>query len=168
MVATAIASAVRYSKTKNSAVYVLTDCADYTSPTRAELDAGTRIDKVIPKDGISGFAGTESTITSDDIFSGDTIALHDGEDWSSGSSITAYADKGYTATNGTDIRSVLAKDSDVFIVLFDSQDTPGLCMDVFPVHIGAHTKSRSSDSTIDIACTFTDVPATDVAVPASA
>jgi hypothetical protein len=168
MVATptpAIASPVRYSKTQDSWVYVLPTCADITAPTRAELIAGTRIDKVIPKDGVAGFSGTESTITTDDLASGITIPLHDGEDWSAGSTITAYADKGYTATGGVDIRSVLAKDSDVVVVLFDSDDTPGKTCDLFKVHVGAHTKSRSGAATIDIACTFTDVPAQNVAVP---
>lgn len=166
MAASLIPAPIRYSKTLNSTVYVVPTVADITAPTRSELDAGTRIDNVIPKDGISGFAGTETTVTADDLMSGYTLAVHDGEDWSSGSTITAYCDQDETASAGTDIRNVLTKGSNVVIVLFDSTDTAGKTMDVFPCYIGAHTKSRTGMATIDIACTFTGVPVSNVAVPA--
>lgn len=161
MVATDIAAAVRYSNTLNKTVYVCPTMVDYTSPSRAELNAGTRIDRVIPKDGIAGFAGSESTITADDLKTGVMIPVHDGEDWSQGSTINAHLSK-----SGTDIRSVLTKGTSLYIVIFDSTDTAALKMDVFPVFVGSAQKSRSGLAMVTIGCTFTGVPAVDVTVPA--
>lgn len=161
MAASVLNPAVRYSNTLNKCVYVLPTAADYTAVTRAELDAGTRIDGEIPKDGISGFAGSEQTITADDLKTGITIPVHDGEDWSSGSTINAYLSK-----TGTDVRSVLPKDSNQVIVIFDSTDTAGQKMDVFPVFVGSHQKSRSGMAMVTVGLTFTGVPSVDQTVPA--
>jgi hypothetical protein len=162
MAAPDITAAVRFSHTLNQTVYVCPAMADYTNPTRSELNAGTRIDSVIPKDGIGGFAGTESTVTTDDLKSGVTIPLHDGEDWSGGSTITTYASKSGTQAH----TGVLAKGSTVYVVLFDSTDTAGLKMDVFPCFVGAQTKARSGAATVESALTYTGVPAQNVTVPA--
>ena len=161
MAAPDIATATRYSNTLNKTVYVLPACADITAPTRAELNAGTRIDSVIPKTGITGFSGTQSTITSDDLKTGMTLSINDGEDWSQGSTIEAHLSK-----SGTDIRSVLPKGQSKFIVMFDSTDTAGLKMDVFDIYVGSAEKSRSGLAMVTLGCTYNQVPAIDVTVPA--
>lgn len=169
MVATPIPSPVRFSKTLNSTIYIVPTIANISAPTRTELDAGIRIDGVVPKDGVAGFAGSEVTVTADDLMTGYTLPIHDGIDWSSGSTITGYLSHGETATGtgASDIRTVMATGTNVYVVLFDTIDSVGLTMDVFPCFIGAQTKSRSGVATVEIACTFTGVPALNVAVPAA-
>ena len=161
MAAPKINPAVRYSNTINEVVYWVPTMADYTNPTRAELDAGTNITGVIPKDGISGFSGSEQTQTTDDLASGKTLPLHDGEDFSQGSSINAWKSK-----TGTDIRTVMPKYSSGNLVIFDAGDTAGGTMDVFPAYVGSHQKSRSGPAMVTIGLSYTGVPAENITVPA--
>lgn len=163
MAASDLNPAVRYSHTLNQTVYILTTAADYNALTRAELDAGVRVDGEIPKDGVSGFSGTEQTITSDDNRTGNSIPLHDGKDWSQGSSINFHLSQTGAVD---DIRSVAPENSTRIVVIFDSTDTAGLEMDVFPVRVGSLTKSRSGEAMGTLNFTYTGVPSTDQTVPA--
>jgi len=137
--------------------------ADYHSPTRAELDAGTDLtgelaasegwnttgEQIQTPDGASRFTATiPGAITAED------------------SSLTLYADP-----TGEDVRELMPRDAEGFIVRMLGGDAPGRKMDVFPVRVTTVSKlanvGESEAARIQIQFAITREPAEDVEIPAS-
>jgi hypothetical protein len=161
MAASLLASPFKFSAI-NRDVYVLPSCANISSPTRAELNAGTNIRLHLDKDaGLAGFELTHNTITMTSMGDGIGYAVSDGNAYGS-PSITAHQSKG--GPTG-DVRSVFVEGSTQYVVIFDTTDTAGLKMDVFAVTVNPITKSRTGGSMLMVPFDIGS-SARDVTVPA--
>lgn len=164
MVATALDSTTRYYAVGTRQWAWLDTCADYTSPTRAEIDAGTDLTGEIAE--TDGFTVSSDSIDAPD-YGKRFVRKVPGRINADDSSITFYAD-----ADSADVRTVLHRDDTGFVVIFPEGDDEGESshtMDVFPVTVASVSKptSDSDPARIVVAFTITDEPATDVTVPAS-
>lgn len=161
MVATPLNPAQRFTGLDNVVAYWVETIADKTAPLRSELNAGIDLTGEVPKDGISGFTTTGQTVTADDLRSGFDAQLDNGftaED----SSIQVYMSE-----TGTDIRTLIERGDEGFVVLFDNEDVSGELMDVWPVKVLSCGKSRSGANPMMVTISFsiTSAPALNVTVP---
>lgn len=162
MASTALKRTKRYIRPGISVVHYLPACADYTAPTRQEIDGGTELSAEISE--ISGFSVTSDTVETPDWasrFTSKVPGMISAED----SSITFYG-----SVDTDDVRSVLPRDTTGFIIIMDGGDVPEQSMDVFPVTVSSVAKEKSNDDpvTLEVSFTITDEPAEDVQIPASA
>lgn len=95
-----------------------------TSPTRAEITAGTNLTAQVA--GIGGFALSNAPIATPDLASGFDSQI-DGPDTTDASTLTFYDDD-----SASTIRSALAKGTAGFVVLFPYGDVPGKRLEVWP------------------------------------
>lgn len=163
MPATPIAPVNRYWPTGTTRWLWVPTMADYRSPTRAELDAGTDLtgelaategwnttgEQIQTPDGASRFTATiPGAITAED------------------SSLTLYADP-----TGEDVRELMPRDAEGFIVRMLGGDAPGRKMDIFPVRVTTVSKlanvGESEAARIQVQFAITREPAEDVEIPAS-
>lgn len=98
--------------------------APQTGPTRVELTAGTRLNRIAT---VSGFSITNSPVPTPDLDNSFTTSVP-GEDSAADSSLTFWDDDEDTAT-----RDVLAKGTDLFIVYMPYGDVPGARCEVWNV-----------------------------------
>lgn len=149
----------RYFPPGKRKVYWLTTCANYNSPTRSELNAGTDLSAEIAA--MAGFSLTDNPVDTPDMGSRFTSQVP-GRQTAAGSSITCYCD-----TAGNDARSLLLNNASGFVVCLWEGDVTTQFMDVFP----AKVDSQAMDTTVDdpgqcvFSFTITRVPAIRVAIP---
>lgn len=161
MAAPAITASTRYTSRGTTKVYWVPTMASYTSPTRAELNAGTDLTPQLMDS--SGWAVSSEQIETPDAASRFTSKIP-GAISADDSSLTMYASK-----NGVDARSLMPQDATGFIVLLLGGDTVGNKMDVWPVTVASVAKQISltgSDAdTLLISYSPTAVPAQNVTIP---
>lgn len=163
---TAIAATARYIPVGKRNYYWLTTAAAYATPTRTELDAGKDLTAEIPNDGVNGFSVSSDQVDAGDMknrFVPKVPGLINADD----STINFYCDE-----DSDDIRSVLARDDEGYIVIFPEGDDRGAnshTMDIWPCKVSSVSKTQGGTDTAQIVVTFsiTAVPAEDVAVPSS-
>lgn len=135
--------------------------ASTSAPTFAELDAGTLLDRDLADWG--GWNVSTNMI--------DTPALRSryvgqipGRITAEASSLTFYMDR-----EGVDLRSLMPKDTEGFIVIADGGLASALG-DVFPVTVSSTPKQRSMDAaaTIRIDFAITSEPSEEVTLPQTA
>lgn len=162
MAATPITQATRYFAAGISKCYFVSTIADYSAPTRAELDAGTDLSPEIAA--IEGWMVTGSAIDTPDLATRYTGNIP-GRTSSEESNITFYASQ-----DGVDVRAELPRDTSGFIVWMDGGDVDGNFMDVFPIRVMSNTQQRSIEDEAarrQVAFSIPREPAEGVAIPAA-
>jgi hypothetical protein len=135
--------------------------SDTSAPTRSEINAGTDLSSQIQE--IDGWMVESESVETPDLgstFTGSIPGSTSAED----SSVTMYADLG-----GTDVRDVISRGDNGYMIIMDGGDTAGRTMDVFPARVGSLGKNRTVDddpATITLSFYITDEPVEDVAIPA--
>lgn len=140
-------------------VYLVDTMADYTSPTRVELDAGLDVTRQVRS--IDGWTVAADQIDRPDMASLFTSKIG-GRTSADDSSLTIYA-----ARNGVDVRSTLVQGYTGYVVFLDGGDVTGYKMDVYPVLVISRPKQRGDSDPLNIQYQFsiTQPPAEDVAIP---
>lgn len=133
--------------------------ANYKSPTVAEIEAGTDISGEAKE--WDGWTVTGDTIDAEDVGTTFTSQVP-GRTSSDTSSITCYADK-----TGQDIRALLPRGTEGYIIKADGGLDSGSVMDVFPVRVTSVGKVTEIGSVNVCTITFaiTAEPAEDVTIP---
>lgn len=160
MPATPITAATRYFRRGTTKVYFCPTISNKSAPSRAELNAGTDLSNEVAE--IEGWMVQSETI--------DTPALGtrfnakiDGIISSDDSSLMFYA-----SSDSVDVRTLLPRGTNGFVVWLDEGDVATRKMDVFPVRVTATPKERNMDGAARIQAQFaiTSEPAENVTVPA--
>lgn len=137
MAATPMAATTRYFRPGTTVVLIVDSIADKIAPTRTELDAGTDISAELFQ--INGFQVQSAGLPTPD-FGSRFAGSITGEETSPDSSLVTYAD-----TTSVDIRTVVARDDDLFVVIMDEGDVSSQLMDVFPARVGSVGKLRARE-----------------------
>lgn len=156
-----ITASTRYFDVGTTKVYFLPACAAPESPTRSEMNAGTDLSREIAE--IDGWSVSSNQIQTPD-FATRFVSQIAGRIEASDSSLTFYASE-----NSIDVRALLPRDTDGFIMWLDGGDTPGNKCDVYPVTVTSVSKMRSAGAEaarIQVGFSITREPAEDVTVPA--
>ncbi|WP_395109782.1 hypothetical protein [Actinomadura sp. SCN-SB] len=160
MAASSISASTRYINKGVTKFLWVESISSLSAPTREELDAGTDLSNEIQE--IEGWVVESASVETPDLgstFTGSIPGSTSAED----SSITMYADLG-----GTDVRDVISRGDNGYMVIMDGGDIAGRTMDVFPARVGSLGKNRSVDddpATITISFYITDEPVEDLAIP---
>jgi len=160
MAASSISASTRYINKGVTKFLWVESISSLSAPTRQELDAGTDLSNEIQE--IEGWVVESASVETPDLgstFTGSIPGSTSAED----SSITMYADLG-----GTDVRDVISRGDNGYMVIMDGGDVAGRTMDVFPARVGSLGKNRSVDddpATITISFYITDEPVEDLAIP---
>ncbi|KAF4408656.1 phage tail tube protein [Streptomyces lycii] len=159
MAATPITAAVRYYRRGTTKVSWVPTIADKSAPTRAELDAGTELSVEVGE--VDGWQVTSEVTETPSLGSRFTSKI-DGPITADDSSLTMYASK-----QGDDVRTLLTRGTDGYVVWMDEGDVAANLMDVFPVRVLSQGKIRSLDDAAKIQVQFavTSEPAENVAIP---
>lgn len=160
MPATPIASSVRYYRRGLTNVSWVPTIVSKASPTRAELDAGTELSvEVGATEGWQIVSAVVETPTLGSKFNSKIDGAISADD----SSLTLYASQ-----TGTDVRDLLTRGTNGFIVWMDEGDTAGRKMDVFPVRVLSQGKLREMEEAAQVQVQFavTSEPAENVTIPA--
>lgn len=162
MPAPAISTPTKYTARGSTDFYWLTATANYLSPTRAELNAGTSLKNVI--NASSGWSVTTGQIDVP-VLADRFTATIPGAITAEASTLTVVASK-----TGTDARQLMPRDAAGFIVILHGGDVAGQKMDIWPVTVGSVSKQISvgGDAADMLVFSFspTNVPASDVTIPA--
>lgn len=159
MTATPITSSTRYYRRGVTEVLWVPTVAVKTAPTRAELDAGTALSLEVGE--VDGWQVTSEVIETPALGSLFNAKIN-GAISADDSSLTMYASQ-----NGTDVRSLLTRGTNGFVVWMDEGDTAGRTMDVFPVRVLSQAKIRNLDDAAMVQVQFavTSEPAENVNIP---
>src|SRR5579884_158619 len=109
MVATPLASTSRYIPQGTRHYYWVPTITSYTSPTRAELDAGTDLTPEIAE--VQGFAATSASVDTPDLGSRFTSKIP-GLITADNSNITFYL-----SSTSNDVRTLLTRDTSGYVVV---------------------------------------------------
>lgn len=159
MAATPMAATSRYFRPSVTKVYWVDTIADPDNPTRSELDAGTDLSAEIAE--INGFQVTSASVDTPD-FGSRFVSKVPGDITADDSSLVTYAD-----STSVDIRTVLQRDDNGFVVIMDEGDVVGQLMDVYPVRVASTPKLRPRSDTARIQADFTvtSQPAENITIP---
>lgn len=162
MAATPIAGVDRFYAATVTKIVFCPAVADKSAPTRSEINAGTELSGQVSE--VNGFTVNGALIDTPDYGSRFTSKIP-GRTEAADSSLKFYQDR---ATD--DVRSLLPRDTQGFILMMWGGDVPTQKMDVFPVTVTSAGKSIPDNAAADITVMFaiTGVPAEDVAIPAAA
>jgi hypothetical protein len=133
-----------------------------TGPTRAELTAGTNLSGEIAE--IDGWNVESGSIETPDLASEFTSSIP-GSTSAEDSSITFYQ-----SIDGVDVRALLPRNTNGYIVWMDGGDVEDYLMDVFPVRVASQGKTRTNDdeaATVAINFAITREPVENLAIPAT-
>jgi hypothetical protein len=161
MPAPAITASTRYTSRGTTKIYWVATIANYNSPSRAELNAGTDLTPQLMDS--SGWSVKSNQIDTPDASTRFTSKIPGAID-AADSSLTMYASK-----NGVDARSLMPQDATGNIVILFGGDTTGNKMDVWPVTVASVSKNielgGDKADTLVISYSPTAVPAQSVAIP---
>lgn len=160
MPATPIASAVRYYRRGLSKVSWVPTIANKAAPTRAELNAGTELS--VEVGAVEGWQIVSAVVETPSLGSKFDAKI-DGAISADDSSLTLYASQ-----TGTDVRDLLSRGTNGYVVWMDEGDTAGRKMDVFPVRVLSQGKIRNLEDAAQVQVGFavTSEPAENVTIPA--
>lgn len=161
MAATKLNSSTRYYRRGTTKVLWVPVMADINTPTRSELDAGTELSG--ETGAMAGWSTTSAVISTPALSSRFTPNIP-GEITAADSSLTFYASK-----DGDDVRTLLVREANGFVVWMDEGDVPTQTMDIFPVQVTSQAKIRDLDNAAQIMAQFaiTSEPAENVDIPAA-
>jgi hypothetical protein len=162
MAATPITESTRYYRRGTTKVIWVPTIAAKASPTRVELDAGTDLSLEVGE--VDGWQVT-SEVTETPALGTRFTGKIDGPITADDSSLTMYA-----SSDGADVRALLTRGTNGFIVWMDEGDVAAQEMDVFPVRVLSQAKIRALDDAAKIMVQFavTSEPAENVEIPAAA
>jgi len=160
MVATPIGASARYIPEGVTKFNWLPACANYLSPTRAEINAGTDLSPEIASPGNWGIIS--GVIDAPDLATLFTAQVA-GKVTVDGPTLDMYADG-----TSTDVRTLLPRGTTGFILKLPEGDVAGRKMDVFPVKVVAQAKptNLTNPSVIQLQFAPSKIPAENVTVPA--
>lgn len=161
MAATPITPSVRYFRRGVTKVLWVPTIADKAAPTRVELDAGTALEQETGE--VDGWSVTSEVVETPTLGSLFTAKIN-GPISADDSSLTMYASQ-----DGEDVRTLLTRGTNGFVVWMDEGDTATGLMDVFPVRVLSQAKQRTLDDAAMVTVQFaiTSEPAENVAIPAT-
>ena len=160
MAATPLPVAKRFFQPGVSKVYYVPTSANYKAMTMAELDAGTDLTSELSD--AAGWNATSNNVDAPDFdskFTSKVSGLITADD----SSLTFYG-----SSDGTDVRTVLPRDTVGYIVWMDGgRSGTGNKMDVYPVTVSSLSKQRTNSDVFKIMVNFaiTQEPAENLAIP---
>ncbi|MEU9208552.1 hypothetical protein AB0D27_11500 [Streptomyces sp. NPDC048415] len=159
MVATPIAATSRYIPPGTTHYYWVATIANYNSPSRSELNAGTDLTGEVMA--VSGFATSSDQQDTPDLGSR-FVPKIPGRITADDSSITMYA-----SSNSSDARTLMPRDTAGYVVIFPEGDITGQKMDVFPVKVTGVPKSRDIENPANMVFQYaiTKIPAENVTIP---
>ena len=159
MPAVPLTPTLRYFPPGTRKIYWLPACSNYLAPTRAELNAGTDLSAEV--DTMSGWSVTSATVDTPDMGSRFTSQVP-GRLTSSSNDVTCYCSQ-----NSNDVRTLLIRDLNGFIVLLWEGDISGQKMDVFPVRVMAQAMDTTVEDPGKVTISFaaTRLPASNVTIP---
>lgn len=160
MPATPITAANRYFRRGVTKVYWCPTIANKAAPTRSELNAGTDLSNEVSA--IEGWMVQSETVATPALgttFDAKINSVTSADD----SSLMFYAD-----STSVDVRGLLPRGTNGFVVWLDEGDVAGRKMDVFPVRVTSTPKQREMDNAAQIQVQFavTAEPAENVTIPA--
>lgn len=162
MATPALTASTRYFDPEITKIYYVATLADPDAPTRTEMNAGTDVTGEVAE--ISGFNTTSEQIATPDLGSRFTSQIG-GRTTAEESSLTFYADQ-----QGVDVRTVLPRGTDGYLLFLDGGDTEDNKMDVYPITVVSVGKMRSvgdEAARLQVQFSITSEPSEDVAVPAA-
>jgi hypothetical protein len=164
MVATPLGATDRYVAPETTKTYLVDTLANYTSPLRAELDAGIDLTAEI-----ATATGWELTA--------DNVAVPDGGSLFT-SQVPGRINPGdaaiafYASRDTADVRDVIERGDEKYVIHLHGGDVEGQKMDIWPVRVRSVSApidyAASSAAMINILFAITGVPAENVAIPAAA
>lgn len=160
MPATPITPATRFFRPGITKVSWIVSISNKNAPTRGELNAGLDLSQDVAD--IAGWMVSGAKIDTPDLNSRFVSSIP-GLIQADESSITYY-----TSPVGTDVRSLMPRDTDGFVVWLDGGDVTGRKMDVFPVRVlsvGKERKMGTEPARLTIQYAVTSIPAEDVTIP---
>lgn len=159
MTAPNISGSSRFIPEGTTDFYWVATMASYLSPTRSELNAGTRLTPEIAETG--DWSITSNAVDTPDLASGFTSQIP-GKVTAANTTLNMYSD-----TAGSDARALMPRNTTGYIVKFPGGDVTGRKMTVFPVKVGSVGEPTSFGNPTVLNFTFyvTKVPAENVAVP---
>jgi hypothetical protein len=163
MAATPISATTRYIPEGVTHFYWLTACADISAPTRSELDAGVDLTPEVAAMGNWGV--TSAAVDAPDLKSR-FVPQVPGLITIDGPTLSVYLSE---EDDAADVRSVLPRDTEGFMVKFPEGDVSGNTLDVFPCKVASLAKPTALGGTVAVAeltFTVTAEPAENVTVPA--
>lgn len=162
MPATPITAVSRYWPVGTTVWLWVVSIANYSvAVTRAEINAGTNLSGEIAS--VDGWTVTSNQIDTPDVNSRFRSKIP-GPIEASDSSITFYADP-----SGSDVRTLLPRDTAGYVIRMDGGDVASRKMSVFPCKVASQNKLMGTDEEagrIEVAFTITRVPAEDLVIPA--
>lgn len=163
MVATAMTPAVRFFPTGTTKYLWLPAIAAATLiPTRTEINAGTDLSVDLAE--VSGWTVSSDLIDTPDINKRFTSRIP-GRITAEDSSLAFYEDR-----VGDDVRALLPRDEEGFIVRMGGGDVPASLGDTFPVTVSSLSKAEGTDdeaAKLTVSFAITAEPAEDWVIPAA-
>lgn len=143
-------------------IYWVPVIANKATPTLVELNAGTDLSAEIAS--VSGFSVDSGTIDAPDLGSRFTSQVS-GMITAAKSSIDIYCD-----ADSDDARTLLARDSIGFVVIFPEgidSTTPAKTMDVFPANVSSNSIQQDLEkvAVMTVNFTITSQPVQNIAIP---
>jgi hypothetical protein len=140
-------------------VYWEATIANYLAPSRGELNAGTDLTAEIAA--MAGWAINSATADTPDLgtkFTSQVPARLD----ANGSQITFYLSQ-----NSSDVRTLLPRDTNGYVVVLWEGDVTGQRMDVFPVRVMTDANETNTETPGQTSVMFavTRIPAINVVIP---
>ena len=159
MVAPNISASTRYIPEGTTDYYWVVTIANYLSPSRAELNAGTRLTPEIANTGNWGIIS--NSLDAPDLATLFTAQIG-GKVTIDGPTIDMYADQ-----TSADVRTLLPRGTAGFVVKFPEGDVTGRKMDVFPAKVLQQAKptNLTNPSLVQLVFAITKIPAENVTVP---
>jgi hypothetical protein len=161
MAAPALAATTRYVAPSVRKYYYVPSIANTSSPTAAELNAGTDLTGQVFD--ANGWTVTSNLVECPD-FSSRFVPKIAGKISADDSSLVLYM-----SSTSADVRSLLTRDLAGYLVIFLEGITAGRKMDVYTIVVSAASKHQDGVDTaamIEIQFGITAVPVLDVTVPA--
>lgn len=159
MVAPNISASDRFIPEGATDFYWVVTMASYLSPTRAELNAGTRLTPEVAECG--NWAIISGAIDTPDLATTFTSQIP-GKITVDGSTISMYSDD-----NQADARTLMPRNAVGYIVKFPGGDITGRKMTIFPVKVGsaAEPTAFGNPTVLQFSYYVTKIPAENVTVP---
>ena len=150
---------LRYFPPGTRKVYWMPTTANYLSPTRIEINAGTDVSGEIAS--MTGWSLTSAAVDVPDMGSRFTSQIP-------GRLTSATNDlECYISSNGNDVRRLLSLNLNGYIILLWEGDISGQWMDVFPVRVMAMAPDSAIEDPGKMTVSFapTKIPALQVVIP---
>lgn len=158
---TPITASQRYYRRGVTKVLWAPAIANKSAPSRVEINAATALEG--ETGAMAGWQTTSATVPTPALGSRFTPTVG-GEITAADSSLTLWASK-----TGVDVRQLLTRETEGFVIWMDEGDVEGQTCDVFPVQVTSQAKVRELDTAAQIMCQFsiTSEPAENVEIPAA-